>query len=94
MKLVIRTVVFHIICIICFAVIYLYLSDHFDSNNEDNKNRTYTTFTDFILLSTTIQAGVGISDLFPISFYSKIALIIQQFMMILTHVITLYIFTL
>jgi len=94
MKLVIRTVVFHIICIICFAVIYLYLSDNFDSNNKDNKNRTYTTFTDFILLSTTIQAGVGISDLFPISFYSKIALIIQQFMMILTHVITLYIFTL
>lgn len=94
MKLVIRTFIFHLLCIIIFALIYLYLSDHFDTNTEENKNRRYTTITDFILLSVTIQAGVGISDLFPISFYSKIALIIQQMILILTHVITLYIFTL
>lgn len=94
MKIVIRTVVFHLICILVFAFIYLYLSAHFDSNNMNEKNKNYNTFTDFLLLSTTIQSGVGISDLFPISFYSKIALIVQQIIMILTHVITLYIFTL
>lgn len=95
MKLVIRTVIFHIICIILFAFIYLYLSDHFDTNNINKyKNTRYTTFTDFVLLSTTVQAGVGISDLLPISFLSKTALIIQQFIVILTHVITIYIFTL
>jgi heme A synthase len=93
MKLVIRTVVFHTICILLFASIYLYLSDHFQSEKEE-KNKKYTTFTDFLLLSTTIQAGVGISDLFPTSFFSKVAVIVQQFTMILTHVITLYIFTL
>lgn len=58
------------------------------------KNKKYSTFTDFLLLSTTIQAGVGISDLFPISFYGKIAVILQQFILIMTHVITLYVFTL
>jgi hypothetical protein len=97
MKLVIRTVFFHIICIILFAFIYLYLSDHFDTNNinkyKNTTYTTYTTFTDFVLLSTTVQAGVGISDLLPISFLSKTALIIQQFIVILTHVITIYIFT-
>ena len=94
MKLVIRTVLFHTLCIILFAVIYLYLSDHFDSNNGNSKNKNYTTFTDFLLLSTTIQAGVGISNLYPLSYYSKIIVIIQQMLMLFTHVITLYIFTL
>lgn len=93
MKLVIRTVVFHILCIIVFAFLYLYLAEQFQ-NGKEEQNKKYTTFTDFLLLSTTIQAGVGISDLFPISFFSKIAVIIQQFIMILSHVITLYVFTL
>ena len=93
MKLVIRTFIFHILCIIIFALIYSYLSSHFDSNSED-KNNKYISFIDFILLSTTIQAGVGASVLYPISFISKVTLIIQQFIMILTNVITLYIFTL
>ena len=29
-------------------------------------------FLDYILLSTTIQAGVGISDIYPVSVYGKI----------------------
>ena len=52
------------------------------------------SFVDFLLLSTTIQAGVGISDLYPLSYYSKLVVIIQQMLMLFTHVITLYIFTL
>ena len=90
MKLVIRTVIFHLFCIILFAYIYLYLSEHFDNNNQKN----YTTYLDYFLLSTTIQAGVGVSELYPISNYSKVAMIIQQFLMMLTHIITLYVFTL
>jgi hypothetical protein len=93
MKLVIRTLIFHLFCIIVFAYLYLYLSDHFHGDNEE-KNKRYSSYLDFFLLSTTIQAGVGISDLFPISNYSKIAVIIQQFLMLMTHIITLYIFTL
>lgn len=97
MKIVIRTVIFHILCIAIFGSLYFKLSEHFQNGKNDNsneKNKKYSTFTDFLLLSTTIQAGVGISDLFPISFYGKIAVILQQFILIMTHVITLYVFTL
>ena len=52
------------------------------------------SFVDYILLSTTIQAGVGISQLYPLSLYSKITLITQQLFMLFTHISTLYIFTL
>ena len=89
MKLVIRTVFFHIICILIFAIIYSNLSEEFHLLN---KNRT--TFIDFLQLSTTIQAGVGMTNLYPLSDYSKIIVIIQQLLMLFTHVITLYIFTL
>jgi hypothetical protein len=89
MKLVIRTVIFHIACIIFFAFIYSELSKQFHIMDEDKKS-----FLDFFLLSTTIQAGVGISDLYPLSYYTKVVVIIQQMLMLFTHVITLYIFTL
>lgn len=89
MKIVIRTAVFHLLCILIFALIYLYLSEHFQSDQTKNDS-----FTDFLLLSTTVQAGVGVSELYPISFYSKLVLIIQQVLLIFTHLITLYIFTL
>jgi len=74
-----------------FALLYLYFSAHFDSNNDNNQ---HNSFIDFLLLSTTVQAGVGISDLYPISFYGKIVMIAQQILMLSTHVFTLYIFTL
>jgi heme A synthase len=93
MKLVIRTFIFHIICILLFTYVYLYLSDHFN-NGKEEKNKNYNTFIDFLLLSTTIQAGVGISDLYPISYNGKLAVIVQQIIMLLTHIITIYIFTL
>ena len=90
MKLVIRALIYHISCIIIFSVIYIYLEDGFHITEKHDKKG----FVDFLLLSTTIQAGVGISDLYPLSYYSKIAVIIQQLLMLLTHVITLYVFTL
>lgn len=89
MKLVIRTVIFHFVCILIFAFIYFNVSEQFHVHKEDNRG-----IIDFILLSTTIQAGVGITDLYPTSSYTKIAVIIQQMIMLFTHVITLYIFTL
>jgi hypothetical protein len=93
MKLVIRTAVFHLLCIIIFALIYFYFSPDFQSDN-GKKNIKYNNFTDYLLLSTTIQAGVGITHLLPLTFYSKVVLILQQIILIFTHLITLYIFTL
>ena len=89
MKLVLRTLVFHFVCIIIFAFVYKYLSTHF----YDKKDHKYETMIDYLLLSVTIQAGIGISDLYPTSYFSKLALIIHQFIVISTHVFTIYIFT-
>jgi len=89
MNLLIRTFIFHILCIITFALIYSNISEEF-SIIEKDKN----TFVDFLLLSTTIQAGVGITYLYPLSYYSKVLVIIQQILMLLTNIITIYLFTL
>ncbi len=89
MKIVIRTVFFHVICIFIFALFYFNFQSDFQ-----HKFRVNFSFLDYILLSTTIQAGVGISDIYPITSYGKIIMIIQQITMIMTHVFTLYVFNL
>jgi hypothetical protein len=89
MKLVIKTVLFHILCILIFAFFYYYFKDHFKRQIKEE-----FTVLDYFFLSTTIQAGVGISDIYPISFYGKIIMIIQQFIMIMTNIFTLYVFNL
>jgi hypothetical protein len=75
------------LCIIVFAFVYKNLSTHFD--NDINNGNTI----DFFLLSVTIQAGIGLSDIYPISDLSKLVLMLHQFIVISTHVFTLYIFT-
>ena len=89
MKLVLRTLLFHLICIITFGIIYWMMSKQFSLiiNGENPK------LIDFLFLSTTIQSGVGLSDLNPMTTISKIVLIIQQFIMISTNVFLFYIFT-
>ena len=90
MKLIIRTIIFHIICIFIFAIIYYNLADSFnDVNRKKEKD-----IMDYISLSVTIQSSVGLTYLEPITYYSKIAVLIQQIILISTNVITLYIFTL
>jgi hypothetical protein len=90
MKLVIKAFIFHMSCIIIFSIVYFNLDEGFHLKEKHDKRGTI----DYLLLSTTIQAGVGISDLYPLSYYSKIAVIIQQMLMLFAHIITLYIFTL
>jgi hypothetical protein len=102
MKIVIRTVVFHVVCILLFALLYSTFAQDFGSlddelykeNSNRNRRKEKRGFLDFLLLSTTIQAGVGISEFFPSSSFTKIIMIIQQMIMISTHVFTLYFFTL
>ena len=88
MKIVIRTVIFHFSCIIGFGMLYYYLKDDFTEKEGVNLE-----LIDYALLSTTIQAGVGVSELYPTSFYGKLTMIIQQFLMLCTHIFTIYIFT-
>jgi hypothetical protein len=91
MKLVIRTILFHFTCIIFFATIYYNLADDFDDTNENKRNKT---FLDYVMLAVTIQSGVGFSFLDPTTPATKLALIIQQLIMISTNIITIFIFNL
>jgi hypothetical protein len=96
MKIVARTVVFHIFCILLFSLLYYTFAPDFGSldDNYYQHKRKERSFLDFLLFSTTIQAGVGITEFFPTSSFTKIIMIFQQLIMISTHVFTLYIFTL
>lgn len=88
MRVVIKTFVFHIMCILFFTIIYYSKKDLFSLNN--NK---HLEFIDFLFLSTTIQAGVGYSEIYPMYDTAKIFMIIQQLLLISTHIFTIYIFT-
>lgn len=90
MKIAIRTVFFHFLCILIFGFVYYNIQNHFHRNSSQERE----TFLDYILLSTTIQAGVGISHIYPNTNFAKIILILQQIIMIMTHVFTLYFFNL
>ena len=92
MKIVIRTVVFHFVCILFFASVYYYFKEDFQAKSKKQE----MTAIDFLFISTTIQSGVGISDnvFLPLSTYMKIIMIIQQIVLIMTHVFTLYVFNL
>ena len=89
MKHVIRIVIFHIICIIIFSFLYYNFTNDFD--NEISKKNA--TLLDFILLATTIQVSVGITEIYPKNNITKILVILQQLIMISTNVFTIYFFT-
>ncbi len=87
MKLFLRTVLFHFICIIFFAIMYYNYRDQL----QHRYNEEFSVY-DYILLSTTIQAGVGISSIFPVTTFTKSIMITQHLLLIMTHVFTIYIF--
>jgi len=98
MRRVVKTLAIHLFCIIFFAFFYYYFSIHFDNNNQNkfkyyNSESKINSLVDFFLFSTTIQAGVGISDVLPNSVYGKMLMIMQQLIMISIQVITIYVFT-
>jgi hypothetical protein len=94
MKIVIKTVLFHFLCVVLFGLVYLSFKSQFvrdPAYTIDNKSDA--EIIDCLFLATTIQSGVGYSDLYPITKTAKVILIIQQFVMISTNVFLLYIFT-
>ena len=89
MKLVLRTFFFHLLCIFVFSHIYSGLAENFSTANDKPKK-----YIDFLLLSTTLQASVGATNLQPMTDVPKMIMIFQQMIMLFTNVITLYFFTL
>ena len=90
MKFLFRSILFHFICILIFTLLYNTFSFSFDNTNNSNRS----TILDFLLLSTTIQAGVGISGFYPINATGKLLMTLQQMLMLSNNVFTLYLFTL
>jgi hypothetical protein len=92
MRIVVKTLTVHLFCIFLFTFLYYYFSTHFDNKQYMYKSKLHTII-DFFLFSTTIQSGVGISGILPISIYSKLLMILQQLIMISVNVTTLYVLT-
>ena len=94
MKIVIRTVIFQFLCILIFGLVYFFFESHFvrDKIYKVNKNNR-PEMIDCLFLATTIQCGVGYSDLYPITNVAKTILILQQFTMISTNILLLYVLT-
>lgn len=90
MRIVLRTLLFHLICIIIFTYLYKHVAVKF---SYDKDKYDTISLVDFLTLSTTVQAGLGFSDLYPLTHIGKIILMIQQFIVISTNVFTIYIFT-
>lgn len=89
MKLVIRTVFFHLCCIVLFTGIYYHLRGELSIPNATEVNAM-----DCALLSITIQSSVGMTNVAPLTNLSKIVISIQQLILITTYVFTVYIFSL
>jgi hypothetical protein len=92
MEAVFQTLIFQVVCIIIFGLIYWYCQDDFTTDSTERKHKK-GELIDYLFMSTTLQAGVGYGDLYPINFRSKLALILQQFLMISSNVLILFLFS-
>jgi uncharacterized membrane protein SpoIIM required for sporulation len=86
MKLAIRTICFHLFCIIIFTFIYKYISIELKD--------TGNSFIDYLYLSVAIQSGTGFSQTIPKNNIGRIVIIIQELVLICTHIFTLHFFIL
>ena len=87
MRLVIKTVLFQVLCVVVFGFLYFRLQEPLSVDEHLNE-------LDALLLSITIQSGVGVTPIVPNSTTCKIIMIFQQLIMISSYVFILYVFTL
>lgn len=88
-----KGVLFHVLCLILFTLIYFALYEsHFENIIEKEKNNlpTSTKFVDCFYFSTTVEAGVGLTSLQPTTHISKILVSVQQILMIIGNIFILY----
>jgi hypothetical protein len=92
MKSIFQTLVFQLSCILIFGLIYWYCRDDFIYNIGHEKH-VKTDFIDYFFMSTTVQCGVGYSYLYPVEDRGKLLLMLQQFLMISSNVLILFLFS-
>ena len=89
MDIVTKTFLFNLICLIFFSFVYMSISiDNFAAlQPKDN-----ITYIDLIFYSTTIQSGVGLSDINAVTDLAKILSMIQQLIMLASVFILIKVF--
>ena len=87
MKYAFRAVLFHVVCLVYFAILYISCKDDFVSVKGEPLD-----MLDCISLSASIQSGVGEKEntMLPSTHFSKIVIMIQEFVMLTTNVFLLY----
>jgi hypothetical protein len=90
MKKVYNSFFAHVFLTIFFSFVYLILGDDVNFKKSSDNVPNYITYLN---LSTTIEAGVGVSSLIPNSNILEIVLIIQQFLSMGLNIIIYWYFT-
>jgi hypothetical protein len=85
MKRILKTLLFHLVCIIIFGIIYSQMSSHLKKDSD-------IEFIDYFYLSTAIQSGTGFSQTYPNTVSSKLLVMFQELVMISGTLISLHIF--
>jgi hypothetical protein len=87
-----KTYIFQLFCILLFSMLYWMNSDGFQSEFAERRKEKIT-YLDHLFTAVTVQASVGYSELYPINNTTKVLLIMQQFIMISSNILILYLFS-
>ena len=87
-SILINSVGFHILTLILFALIYYLLPNGHFILPPDSKRDLF--LLDFFNLSTTIQAGVGITQIIPATSLAQTVMSCQQLILIIGNVSVLH----
>ena len=87
MRILLNSVGFHVFSLILFTFIYYSLpSGNFTIPNKNKQ----LLLLDYFNLSTTIQAGVGITQIIPITYLAQTTMSAQQLLLIIGNVTIVY----
>jgi len=86
MERILKTLFYHLVCIILFGVIYSQMTTHL------KKDEGNIELIDYFYLSTAIQSGTGFSQTVPNTTTTKLIVMLQEFLMISGTLVSLHIF--
>lgn len=87
MRFIINSIGFHVLMLLLFTIIYYNLPHGHLVNQNSEQN---VQLLDLFNLSTTIQAGVGMSSIIPTTALAQSIIIFQQLMLIVGNVSILH----
>jgi hypothetical protein len=87
MQQVINILIFNFISIMIFTVIYMYLPKNSFTKIYNNEE---FTLIDYFSYSTTIQAGIGLSDMTRNNQYAIVVTTIQQLVYMTSYALVVY----